>query len=63
MPYKRKITPAVLETKARYEASTKQIQLRFKKNSDLLAYLRSRVTTDAEIPSLIKQIIEDHRKA
>ncbi|MBW4666455.1 MAG: hypothetical protein KME60_03165 [Cyanomargarita calcarea GSE-NOS-MK-12-04C] len=56
-------TQAHIDADNRYKQTVKRVQLSFKEDSELLTYLRSQVTTDAEIPALIKQIIEAHRKA
>ncbi|MBW4666457.1 MAG: hypothetical protein KME60_03175 [Cyanomargarita calcarea GSE-NOS-MK-12-04C] len=63
MPAKRKRTQANIDGNRRYQQTVKRVIVTFKRDSELLDWLRSQVTTDAEIPALIKQIIEAHRKA
>jgi|GEM_PF-5195514 hypothetical protein len=54
---KRKVTPAKIAADAKYKASVKQITLQLKTDSEILAWLRSQVNNDRELPHLVKQII------
>lgn len=57
---KRNRTPANLEAERRYKQQRKRIQIYFheEKDAEVLAWMRSQVSDDTEIPALIKAIVE-----
>lgn len=59
----RKRTQAHLEAEQRYRSKTKAVRLVFHKDKDIetIEWLRSQVSTEDELPGLIRSIIEEKR--